>query len=149
MDGLEDLHDVIILAATNRPDLIDPALLRPGRFDRIIATPMPEKETRLAILQIHTKSMPLAKDVSLVKVAEMTENFSGADLQGLCRESAFSALRRDINVKEVKMEDFALVLSKMTPSVKETDIKKYKEIEETYIRTARAAQVIQKPSYLG
>ena len=149
MDGLEDLHDVVILAATNRPDLIDPALLRPGRFDRIIATSVPDKKTRLEIFKIHTKNMPLTKNVNLEKLAEMTENFNGADIQGLCREAALNALRLDPNAKEVTMKDFEKVLEKTSPSVKESDIKRYKEIEEAYIRTARAAQSIPKPSYLG
>jgi transitional endoplasmic reticulum ATPase len=149
MDGLEDLHDVVVLAATNRPDLIDPALLRPGRFDRIIATPLPDKKARLDIFKIHTEDMPLAKDINLEKLAEKTINFNGADIQAVCREAALDAMRKDINVKEISMQNFNNVLSKTAPSVKEEDAKKYKDIEERYIRTARAAQVIPKPTYLG
>ncbi len=148
MDGLEDMHDVVILAATNRPDLIDPALLRPGRFDRIIATSMPEEKTRLAVFQIHTKGMPLSKDISLQKLAEQTENFNGADIQAVCREAGLNALRRDPNAKEVAMEDFETVLEKISPSVKEGDIKRYKEIEESYVRSMKVSQV-PKPNYMG
>ncbi|MEK6839971.1 MAG: CDC48 family AAA ATPase, partial [Nanoarchaeota archaeon] len=149
IDGLEDLNDVVILAASNRPDLIDPALLRPGRFDRIIATSLPDKKTRLEILKIHTKNMPLAKNVNLETLAERTDNFNGADIQGICREAALHALRNDPDVKEISMKDFEKILEKTNPSVREGDLKRYKEIEEAYIRTARAAQVIPKPSYLG
>ena len=149
MDCLEDLHDVVVLAATNRPDLIDSALLRPGRFDRIIATKIPDKKTRLEIFKIHTKPMPLAKDVSLEKLTDKTENFNGADIQALCREAALNALRNNQEADKVTMEDFEKVLQKTQPSVKEEDAKRYKQIEETYIKSARAAQVIPKPTYLG
>ena len=106
MDGLEELTDVIILGATNRPDLIDASLLRPGRFDRIIATSVPEKKSRKAIFEIHTTDMPLAKDVDLKKLVEKSENFTGADIAGLCKEAAMLALRKNKDTKEVAMEHF-------------------------------------------
>ncbi len=101
MDGLEELQDVVVIAATNRPDLIDPGLLRPGRFDRIIATTVPDKESRLKIFEIHTKGMPLTKDVDLKKLVEKTDNYSGADIEGVCREAGLLALREDIEIKEI------------------------------------------------
>jgi transitional endoplasmic reticulum ATPase len=110
---------------------------------------LPDKKTRLEILKVHVKGMPLAKNVSLEALAEKTEHFNGADIQGLCREAALHALRLDVNAKEVTMKDFEKILEKIAPSVKESEIKRYKEIEEAYIRTARAAQVQSKPSYLG
>jgi transitional endoplasmic reticulum ATPase len=149
MDGLEELTDVIILGATNRPDLIDASLLRPGRFDRIIATTVPNKKSRKVILEIHTKDMPLAKDVDLSKLVEKTESFTGADLAGMCKEAAMLALRSNKEAKEVSMEHFEEALKKLRPSLREEDIKKYKDIEESYLRKARASKVIPAPTYLG
>ncbi|MBU2406626.1 MAG: AAA family ATPase, partial [Nanoarchaeota archaeon] len=148
MDGLMELNDVVIMAATNRPDMIDPALLRPGRFDRLLLTPVPEKEGRLEIFKIHTKGMPLAKEVNLTKLAEKTQNHVGADIESVCREAAMLALRKDLNAKEVTMEHFEEALKKVTPSITEKDIEKYKEIESQYIRTARGA-AIREASYFG
>ncbi|RLE42284.1 ATPase, partial [Candidatus Woesearchaeota archaeon] len=100
MDGLIELHDVIIIAATNRPDRLDTAILRPGRFDRIILCPVPDEKSRLEILKIHTKDMPL-KGVNLKELAKKTEGFVGADIEALCREAGMLALREDIKVKYV------------------------------------------------
>ncbi|OYT56326.1 MAG: AAA family ATPase, partial [Candidatus Hecatellales archaeon ex4484_218] len=96
MDGLENLRGVVVIAATNRPDLLDPALLRPGRFDRILEVPVPDKNARLQIFRIHTRNMPLAEDVNLEKLAEITEGYVGADIEALCREAALTALREDM-----------------------------------------------------
>src|SRR5918996_2491458 len=94
MDGLESRGQVIVVAATNIPDAVDPALRRPGRFDREISVRVPDREGRLEILQIHTQTMPLAKDVELVKIAEATHGYVGADLKALCQEAAMITLRR-------------------------------------------------------
>lgn len=94
LDGMVKLSDVVVLAATNRPDLLDRSLLRPGRFDRLIYVPMPEIGTRRKILQVHTSRMPVAKEVSLDWLAVATENYSGADLETLCREAGMLALRK-------------------------------------------------------
>ncbi len=149
MDGLEEMADVVILAATNRPDLVDPALLRPGRFDRIIATMLPDEKTRLQILTANTKNMPLEKDVDVTKIAKETDQFNGADLASLCREAAINALRKDVDAAKVTQEDFDDALKRVRPSLKEEEIKQYKDIEEKYIRKARAASIVPKPSYLG
>ncbi len=127
MDGLEELSDVVVIAATNRPDIIDPALLRPGRFDRIIVVPPPDKKARLEIFKIHTKKMPLAKDVNLEKLAEMTEGYSGADIEAVCREAALMALRENLKAKEVKMKHFEEVLKKIKPSLTNVNVKAYEE----------------------
>ena len=149
MDGLEELADVVVIAATNRPDLMDPSLLRPGRFDRIIAAPMPSKEARKAILQVHIGKVP-TKDVDIDKLVEKTEGYSGADICGLVREAAMHALRKNNEAKKVTDADFEEALKKVSPSLKEEDLKKYKEVEEKYLRKAKIASVIaQKPSYLG
>ncbi len=130
MSGIEDAKNVFVIAATNRPDIVDPALLRPGRIDRIIYVPPPDKKGRLEILKIHTRNMPLADDVDLEKIAERTENYSGADLEALCKEAAMAALREDINAKEVKAKHFEEALKKVTPSLTPEMIKFYKAFEK-------------------
>jgi hypothetical protein len=105
ISGLEELKNVVIIAATNRPDMIDPALLRPGRIDRLVLVPAPDLKTRLEILKIHTKNMPL-KDVDLKELATKTEGFSGADIEALCREAAMFALRENIKAKGSQDETF-------------------------------------------
>ncbi|MBS3172500.1 CDC48 family AAA ATPase [Candidatus Woesearchaeota archaeon] len=149
MDGLEELNDVVIIAATNRPDLIDPALLRPGRFDRIIMSPIPDKESREQILKVHTKNMPLGKDVNITLLAEKTPFFTGSDISALVKEAAMLALRQDINVKEITMKHFNEALKKVQASVNEQDIEKYKKIEEQFLRTARGAAIRQAHAYMG
>jgi transitional endoplasmic reticulum ATPase len=131
MDGLEARGNVIVIAATNRPNALDPALRRPGRFDREIEIGVPDKQGRLEILQIHTRNMPLAKDVDLNRLAEMTHGFTGADLAALCKEAAMRALRRVLpeidleaetipaevlNKLEVTMQDFLDALKDIEPS---------------------------------
>ena len=105
LDGLESRGQVIVIGATNIPNTLDPALRRPGRFDREISVPIPDKNGRLQILQIHTRGMPLAKDVSLEKLAEITHGFVGADLEALAREAAMSALRRILPDLDLAMAD--------------------------------------------
>jgi len=96
LDGVVELKDVVVLAATNRPDLLDPSLLRPGRFDRLIRIPMPDREARERIFEIHLSGMPLAGDVSASALAGMTEGWTGADVETLCREAGMIALREKI-----------------------------------------------------
>ena len=93
LDGVEEFKDVVIVAATNRPDMVDPALLRPGRFDRLIYIKPPDNTSREKIFEIHTQGKPLAEDVNLAELADMTEGYVGADIQGICREAAMLALR--------------------------------------------------------
>ena len=117
MDGLVSLEDVVIIAATNRPDIVDPAILRPGRFDRMIYVPEPDKDSRTEIFKIYTKNMPLAKDVDLSILITMTKKYSGADIEALCREAGLNAMRRDINAKEVTTDDFKKAIEKIGPSI--------------------------------
>jgi len=117
MDGIMTLEDVVVIAATNRPDIVDPAVLRPGRFDRLIYVPEPDKEARLQIFKIYTKDMPLGKDVDLDQLTSMAKNYSGADIEALCREAALHALRRDIKAKEVSLADFKEAMEKTGPSI--------------------------------
>ncbi len=148
IDGLEELNDVVVIGATNRPDLIDPALLRPGRFDRLILIPPPDKKAREEIFKIHTRNMPLAEDVDIKKLVEMTEGYVGSDIEAICREAGMNALRENINSKKVYMKHFLKAIEKIKKSVFE-DLKKYKEIEEKYLRPARAGIVRKPPVYLG
>ncbi len=141
MDGITRLDNVIVIAATNRPDILDPALLRPGRFDKLIYVPPPDRDSRLKILLIHTKRMPLAEDVDLEYLANVTEGYSGADLEHLVREAAMIALREDINTRYVEMKHFKEALKKVRPSITPEMVKFYKSWEE------RARQQLPK-SYL-
>ncbi len=118
MDGVESLERVIVIAATNRPDILDEALLRPGRFDVIVEIPLPDKESRLDILKIHTKEMPL-KDVDVEKLVDETEGFSGADLKALAREAGLNAIRKNLDKTEyVTYQDFKEALNKVKTSKK-------------------------------
>ena len=142
LDGIEDLKDVVILATSNRPDIVDPGVLRPGRFDRLIFVPAPEEKSRLAIFKVHTKKMPLAKEVKLKELAELTDGFSGADIEGVCREAAMNALRRDRKSKEVTKEDFEKAMKAARPSIQEEDIKRYKQ----FIKQQKVHDTV---SYIG
>jgi len=150
MDGLEELKNVIIIGATNRPDMLDSAILRPGRFDRLLLVSPPSKEGRLEILNIHTKekNMPLAKDVDIKKIAEKTEGYVGADLEALAREAAMLALRKNIKAEEVKKANFDEAMKKIKASVSKADMDNYKKIEQEYLRSAKAA-LERNESYLG
>ena len=116
MDGLEELEDVAIIAATNRPDIIDPGLMRPGRFDRHIKVDVPSEEARLAIFEVHTKDMPLAKDVNLKKLAKNTEGYVGADIEAVCREAAMLTLRNDLKASEIPNKYFKEAIEKVKPA---------------------------------
>jgi transitional endoplasmic reticulum ATPase len=134
MDGLESRGKVIVIAATNRPDILDPALLRPGRFDRLIYVPLPDYEARLEILKIHTRKMPLAPDVDLTVIAEKTEGYSGADLKALVTEAAMIALRENINAQYVEMRHFEEALRRIKPSVSEQERRYYDELARRLLK---------------
>lgn len=106
IDGLENLRDVVVLAASNRPDMIDPALLRPGRFDRLLLVKSPDVSSREKILRIHTRKMRLGKDVNLVQLADDLESYVGADIEAICREAVMIALRDDLNIETIEMRHF-------------------------------------------
>ncbi len=148
MDGLEEMKDILVIGATNRPDMLDTALLRPGRFDKILLVNAPEEDGRSNILKIHTKNMPLAKDVSLKDFAKRTIGYTGADLESLTREAALLALREDINSDKVKKKHFEEAFKKIKPSVSKPTIEVYKKIEEDFLKSAKSAVPIGN-SYLG
>jgi len=136
MDGIEPLSNVVVIAATNRPDILDPALLRPGRFDRLIYIPPPDKESRLSILKIHTRKVPLAQDVDLAKLAEMTEGYTGADLEALVREAVMVALREKLEARPVEMRHFLKAMEQVQPSLSKEDIEKYSRLAKQLKRLA-------------
>jgi transitional endoplasmic reticulum ATPase len=131
MDGLEELNNVVLIGATNRPNLIDPALLRPGRFDELIYVGTPDTAGRRRILAIHTKDMPLAKDVDLESLAQRSERFTGADLEDLVRRAGLTALRRGLDSALVTMADFETALKETRASVTEEMLTDYAKIQET------------------
>ncbi len=149
MDGIEDIKDVLVIGATNRPDILDTALLRPGRFDRILLVNAPEEEGREHILKVHTKNMPLNKNVNLKDFAKKTEGFTGADIEALVREAGMIALREDMDSKEVDKKHFDLALNKITPSVTKQSIEIYKKIEEQFLNNAKSVVSNKGGSYLG
>ena len=131
MDGLEELNNVVLIGATNRPGLIDPALLRPGRFDELIYVGTPDVGGRRQILAIHTKDMPLAKDVDLESLAQRTERFTGADLEDLVRRAGLTALRKGLDSAQVTMADFETALKETRASVTEDMLSDYARIQDT------------------
>jgi transitional endoplasmic reticulum ATPase len=131
MDGLEDMQGVVVMAATNRPNLLDPALLRPGRFDELVYVPVPDAKARRKILGIHTKKMPLADDVNLDELAEKTERFTGADLEDLTRRAGLIALRGSLDAAAVTKGDFAKALHEVRPSVTPEAEREYEELLRT------------------
>jgi transitional endoplasmic reticulum ATPase len=130
MDGLEALKDVVVIAATNRPDILDPALLRSGRFDRMLMIGAPDKLGRHEILKIHTATIPNSEDVNLEELAEMTEGYVGSDLDSLCREAAMLALREGLD--KVEMIHYLEAQKKVRPSVEESMISYYERISERF-----------------
>jgi len=139
MDGIMTLEDVVIIAATNRPDIVDPAVLRPGRFDRLIYVPEPDEKARLDIFKLYTKDMPLAKDVDVAELARATKSYSGADIEALCREAAMYALRKDVKSKEVALGDFQKAMEKIGPSI-------LPDMETWYKGFMKQIRRVQKPT---
>ena len=143
MSGIEEMEGVSVIATTNRPDIIDPALLRPGRFDKLIYVPAPDEKTRLEILKVHTKGMPL-KGVNLEKLAKDTDGYSGADIEALAREAAMFALREDSKAKEITSKHFEKALKKIKPSITEDMFTKYQKAVEDVKKTK-----MEETRYIG
>ena len=127
MDGIESLGNVTVIAATNRPDMIDPALLRPGRFDKMVLVGKPDLKSRLKILEIHTKNMPLI-GIDLIDIASKTDGFVGADLAALCREAGMIAYRKDRKAEFVNETHFTEAMKTVKPSVDSETFKSYENI---------------------
>ncbi|SCG85149.1 CDC48 family AAA ATPase [Methanobacterium congolense] len=124
IDGLEELQDVAVVAATNRVDIIDPALLRPGRFDRHVKVDTPDEAARMEIFKVHTKDMPLADDVDLEKLAKKADGYVGADIEAVCREAVMLTLRNNLKADEVKMKQFREAMEKVKPK-SEVNLRQY------------------------
>jgi transitional endoplasmic reticulum ATPase len=139
MDGIVTLQDIVVIAATNRPDMVDSAVLRPGRFDRLIYVPEPDEKSRLQIFKIYTKEMPLTKDVDLNQLTSVSKYYSGADIESLCREAAMHTLRRDVNAREVTMKDFQDAMKEVGPSVTP-------DMEKWYKSFMQQIRQVQKPA---
>lgn len=131
MDGLEELQGVVVIAASNRPGLLDPALLRPGRFDHLVYVSIPDRNGRLHILKIHTEKMPLAADVDLELLADRTSGYTGADLEDLTRRAGLQALRENIDIEFIPMRMFEQALKETRASVTEEMEQEYRELAET------------------
>ncbi len=132
MDGLEELHKCIVIAATNRPDLVDSSLMRHGRFDKILFVPVPDKKTRKTIFEIHTNKMPLAKDVDLGKMIDSTEGYTSADIAAVCREAGMFSIRESKKNKQVFMRHFDSAFKKIRPSLSKQEISTWNAIGEKY-----------------
>ena len=144
LDGLEELEDVVVIATTNRPDLIDSALLRPGRLDRHVHVPVPDRDGRRKIFEVHTRDKPLADEVDLDELADRTEGYVGADIEAVCREASMAASREFINSVSpeeiddsvgnvrVTMAHFEAALDEVGPSVDQEMRERYEEIEEEF-----------------
>jgi len=145
MDGIESLEGVVVIAATNRPDIIDPAVLRPGRLDRHVYIPAPDEEARRKIFDVHTRNMPLKDNVDLDELAQRTENFVGSDIESVCREAAMNALRTDLESSIVTMDDFRDALNNTAPSAQEDDIQEFEEKVEKF----QTAGGTGTPDYFG
>ncbi|MEM3116090.1 MAG: CDC48 family AAA ATPase, partial [Candidatus Caldarchaeum sp.] len=128
IDGIEELNDIVVIGATNRPDMLDPALLRPGRFDRLLLIPPPDEKARAEIFYIYTRKMPLADDVNIEVLASRCEGYSGADIESVCKEAALAALRRDINADKVTKRDFEEALMNVKPSITPQMMKEYEKV---------------------
>lgn len=149
MDGLEELTDVVIVAATNRPDILDTALLRPGRFDRIVLVGAPDEKAREEIFKVHTKKMPLASDVDVASLVQKTKGYVGADIESVVREAGILALRENMSSETVQMKHFEKALDKVKPSVNADVEKAYADLEETFRRATAEEMKEKRPSYYG
>ena len=149
MDGIVDRGDVIIIGATNIPDVLDPALRRPGRFDREIMIPVPNEEGRLKILEIHARNMPLSDDVDLKKIAEMTHGFVGADLASLCREAGMYVFKKIINKIETSADFSENDIAKEIVVNMSDFIESFKEIEPSALREYSLERTKVKMSDIG
>ena len=138
LDGIETLQNVLVIAATNRPDILDPAVMRPGRFDRLIYVPSPDFDSLKEIFKIHACSMPLSRDVSLDELARRSQGYSGADIEAICREAAMNALREDVDATEVSRRDFDEAMERVGPSIAPEDDAWYQKFSKR-LRRERAA----------
>ena len=147
MDGLESMKDIVVLAATNRPELIDRALLRTGRFDRLVYVDAPDAKSREAIFGIYLNGMPLSDDVDVKKLVAMTDNYVGGDIEALCREAGMRALRDDMDTQAVSMRHFEDAIQTIHPSVTKDVLEYYRKMNEELRRTKPTALATHESMY--
>lgn len=133
ISGLQNLDQVMCIAATNRPEILDKALLRPGRFDKLIYVPLPDENARLSIFKIHTQNMPISSDVDLEKLAQLTNGYSGADIENICREAVMILIRENPDADIVSMKYFDFAIAKIRPSVSDKTLKAMMEFAKEVI----------------
>ncbi len=148
LDGIEVLKSVVVIAATNRPEIIDPALIRSGRFDRLVFIGPPGKAGRVSIFNIHLKNLKdkhLCEDVNIDELADLTENYVGSDIESLCREAVMLALRENIDTDIVEMRHFNEALKKVRPALVEDMVEYYKKLQEQF----KGGTKQEQKSYIG
>ncbi|MEM4488262.1 MAG: CDC48 family AAA ATPase [Desulfurococcaceae archaeon] len=153
LDGIQPLRRVVVIAATNRPDLLDPALLRPGRFDKLVYVPPPDYKARVEIFKVHTRKTPLGEDFNLHELAKRTEGYTGADIAAVCKEAAMYALRESftkagsLQVVKVEMRHFLEALNSIPPSLSKSDVEMYDQLakEIKRVSTSGSFKRIQLP----
>jgi transitional endoplasmic reticulum ATPase len=149
LDGLEDMGDVMVIGATNRPDMIDPALIRSGRFDRLVLVGEPTVEGREEILKIHTGESPLAPDVSLREISEITEGYVGSDLESIAREAAIEALREDNEADEIEMRHFRKALESVRPTITDDLMEYYERMQDEFKGGGRESFAERRDGRIG
>jgi transitional endoplasmic reticulum ATPase len=142
IDGLISLQNVLVIAATNRPDIIDPAVLRPGRFDRRVYVPPPDEGARLKILEIKTKEMPLDGGINLRDLSRKMASYSGADIDSVAREAAIYSLRRDPQATKVTLKDFETAMGEISPSITPDMEKWYLDVSKKFRERDRPPMAI-------
>ncbi|EKF85426.1 CDC48 family AAA ATPase [Methanobacterium formicicum] len=144
MDGLEELRGVVVIGATNRPDLMDPALLRPGRFDEVVLVPPPDENARKDILKVHVEHMALDDDVKIKELAKKTEGYTGADIEVLCRKAGMIALHEDMDIQKVSYRHFKAALKKINPSTTPKTREYYEQIARELGRGLEPKKVLEE-----
>src|SRR3990172_7997318 len=145
LDGIETLKNVVVIAATNRPEILDPALIRSGRFDRLVFVGPPSRSGRVEIFNIHMKNIPLTDDVNKEELADLTDNYVGADIEALCREAAMLSLRENFKNEKVEMRHFRNALKKVRPALVEGMIEYYEKLQEQF----KGGTKQEQKSYIG
>ena len=145
LDGVEVLKNVVVIAATNRPEIIDPALIRSGRFDRLVFIGPPSKEGRIEIFKIHLKNTPCSDDVNIEELADLTDNYVGSDMESLCREAVMLALRENFDTEKVEMKHFRDALKKVRPALAEDMLEYYEKLREQF----KGGTKQEQKSYIG
>jgi transitional endoplasmic reticulum ATPase len=145
LDGIEVLKNVVVIAATNRPEIVDSALIRSGRFDRLVFIGPPNRAGRIEIFKIHLKNIPVSPEVNVEELADLTENYVGADLESLCREAVMLALRENFDIEKVGMHHFRDSLKKVRPALVEDMIEYYEKLQDQF----KGGTKQEQKSYIG